>query len=80
MNAINVDNAKKDLNKILETVNESHEPIYIVGKKSSAVMISEDDWRSIEETLYLMSIPKMKESILKGMKTPINKCSKKLKW
>ena len=80
MNAIDVKSAKKNLGRLLEGINESHEPIYIVGKKSSAVMISEEDWSAIEETLYLMSIPQMKQSIIKGLKTPIGKCARKPGW
>lgn len=80
MNAIDIKSAKKKLNQLLEGVNKSHEPIYIVGEKTSAVMISEEDWKSIEETLYLMSIPGMRQSIIKGLKTPIKKCADKLDW
>jgi prevent-host-death family protein len=80
MNAIDVKDAKKQLGRILEGVTKSHEPIYIVGKNTSAVMISQEDWSAIEETLYLMSIPDMRQSIIKGLKTPIEKCAKKLDW
>ncbi|MBI5399196.1 type II toxin-antitoxin system Phd/YefM family antitoxin [Candidatus Saganbacteria bacterium] len=80
MNAIDVKYAKKKLGQLLAGVNESHEPVYIVGKKSSAVMISEEDWSAIEETLCLLSMPGMRQSIIKGLKTPIEKCLKKLDW
>ena len=53
MSSIYVTNARKGLYKIVESVNKSHEPIHITGKHSSAVLIGEDDWKSIEETLYL---------------------------
>jgi len=68
------------LYKLLDFIAQSHEPIQITGKRHNAVLISEEDWSSIKETLYLLSIPKMRESIRKGLKTPISKCSKVLKW
>jgi PHD/YefM family antitoxin component YafN of YafNO toxin-antitoxin module len=55
-------------------------PVQIVGKRSSAVLISEEDWKAIQETLYLASIPGMRESIKKGLKTPVGKCSKEPGW
>ena len=80
MNSINITNARKNLYKIVESVNESHDPMYITGKNSSAVLVGEDDWRSIEETLYLSSIPGMRDSIIDGMKTPIDKLESDLDW
>jgi antitoxin YefM len=80
MSSINVTNARKDLYRIVESVNQSHEPIHITGKHSSAVLIGEDDWKSIEETLYLLSIPGMRDSIEKGMKTPIDELESDLDW
>lgn len=64
--------------KLLDKTAQSHEPIQITGKRHNAVLISEDDWRSIQETLHLLSIPGMRESIRKGLKTPVKKCNKKL--
>ncbi|HEY3309150.1 MAG TPA: type II toxin-antitoxin system Phd/YefM family antitoxin, partial [Desulfuromonadaceae bacterium] len=58
----------------------SHDPIQIVGKRHSAVLISEDDWRAIQETLYLTSIPRMRDSIQKGIKTPVEECDEELEW
>ena len=72
--------ARKNIYSLVDEVNESHEAIQIQGKRGSAVLISEDDWRSLQETLYLSSVTGMKKSILKGMKTPVRKCSKKLVW
>ncbi len=80
MSSINITNARKDLYRIVESVNESHEPIHITGKKNSAVLVGEDDWKSIEETLYLSSIPGMRDSIIDGMKTPIEKLESDLDW
>ncbi|MBI5675368.1 MAG: type II toxin-antitoxin system Phd/YefM family antitoxin [Nitrospirae bacterium] len=72
--------ARKRLYRLIDEVEESHEAVHITGKRGGAVLVSEDDWSSIQETLYLLSIPGMGESIRKGLKTPIEKCSKELKW
>jgi prevent-host-death family protein len=80
MITLTVTQARKNIYSLVDEVNESHEAIQIQGKRGSAVLISEDDWRSLQETLYLSSLPGMKKSILKGMKTPVRKCSKKLVW
>ena len=80
MSSINITNARKNLYKLVEGLSETHEPIHITGKNGSAVLVSEDDWRSIEETLYLLSIPGMRDSILKGMKEPLSKSSTKVRW
>jgi len=80
MSTINITNARKDLYKIVDSVNKSHEPIHITGKNGSAVLIGEEDWRSIEETLYLTSIPGMRESIIEGINTPLDKLDSTLEW
>jgi len=66
--------ARKRLYSLVDEVRESHEPIQIVGKRSSAVLISEEDWRAIQETLFLTSIPGMRESIQDGLGTPVEEC------
>ena len=80
MSSINITNARKNLYKLVERLSDTHEPIHITGKSKSAVLVGEDDWRSIEETLYLLSIPGMRQSILKGMKEPLSKASTKDPW
>ena len=80
MTTITATEARKQLYRLLDEANASHEPIHIAGKRGGAVLIAEEDWRSIEETLYLLSIPGMRESIRKGLKTPVSKCSKDLTW
>ena len=75
-----IDAKKAKINELLDESEKSHEPIKIIGKKSSAVLISDDDWRAIEETLYLLSVPGMRESIVRGLKTPVEKCSTELDW
>ncbi len=71
---------KAKITKLLAESERSHRPIQIVGKKNSGVLISVDDWLAIEETLYLLSVPKMRESIRRGLKTPVEKCSAELVW
>ena len=80
MTNISVTEARRNLYRLLDDVTESHEPVHISGKRSNGVLLSEDDWRSIQETLYLLSIPGMRESILKGLKTPVEECAKELRW
>jgi antitoxin YefM len=72
--------ARASLYKLLDKTAETHEPIQIMGKRHNAVLVSDEDWRSIQETLYLVSIPGMRESIRRGLKTPASKLSKKLRW
>ncbi|MBI1813109.1 type II toxin-antitoxin system Phd/YefM family antitoxin [Candidatus Peregrinibacteria bacterium] len=67
--------ARSKLYRLILDVQSSNEPILITGKRGNAVLLSEDDWRSIEATLYLLSIPGMRDSIRKGMKEPISQCS-----
>ena len=80
MSTINITNARKDLYRIVDAVNESHEPVHITGKNNTAVLIGEEDWRSIQETLFLLSIEGMRDSIVEGMKTPIDELKTKLEW
>ncbi|MBM4051068.1 MAG: type II toxin-antitoxin system Phd/YefM family antitoxin [Planctomycetes bacterium] len=80
MTTLTAGEARKRLHRLLRDVAESHTPVQIAGKRHSAVLISEDDWRAIEETLYLTSIPGMKESIVRGLRTPVGKCEKGLDW
>ena len=72
--------ARSKLYKLIDDASESHKPITITGKRSNAILLSEEDWNSIQETLYLLSIPGMRESIRDGLKTPLSKCKKRLAW
>ena len=80
MTSITATEARKSLYKLVDEVQESHEPIQITGKRGSAVLVSEDDWRAVQETLYLVSIPGMRESIIDGMATPIGELESELDW
>ena len=75
-----IKDAKENLQQLVEQVVESHTPIVIQGEQKNAVLLSEDDWSSIQETLYLLSIPGMRESIRAGLATPIEECSEELDW
>jgi len=72
--------ARKRLYSLVDDVAESHDPVHIVGKRNSAFLVSEEDWRAIQETLYLSSIPEMRESIRDGLKTPVEECQEELDW
>lgn len=67
--------ARADLYRLMDTAREAGEPVQITGKRGNSVLISEDDWRAVQETLYLLSIPGMRESIRKGMEEPVDQCS-----
>lgn len=80
MTTISATEARKRLYNLVDDVKERHEPIQITGKRNTAILVSEEDWRAIQETLYLTSIPGMRESIKKGLQTPVDKCSKEPGW
>ena len=80
MKTISVTNARSKLYKLMDEASTSHEPIQITGKRGNAVIISEDNWRAIQETLYLISIPGMREYIIDGLETSIKDCSEELDW
>ncbi|KAF0221450.1 MAG: prevent-host-death family [Geobacteraceae bacterium] len=80
MTTLSATEARKCLYSLVDDVAESHDPVQIVGKRHSAVLISEEDWRAIQETLYLTSIPGMRESIQDGIKSPIEECDEELEW
>lgn len=80
MKTITASEARTNLYKLIDETAVTSEPVQITGKRAGAVLISVDDWRAIEETLYLLSIPGMRDSIRKGMKTPVKKCLESLDW
>jgi antitoxin YefM len=80
MTTLTATNARTKLYNLINEVSESHEPIQITGKRNNAVLLAEDDWRAIQETLNLVSIPGMRESIVDGMKTPVKECDEELDW
>ena len=80
MTTLTATEARKSLYGLLDDVADSHAVIQITGKRNSAVLVSQEDWQPILETLFLTSIPGMRASIRSGMKTPLSKCDKELKW
>lgn len=66
--------------KLLDEVAASHEPVLITGKRTNAILVSEEDWRAIEETMYLLSIPGMRESIVEGLATPVDEYFDEVEW
>lgn len=80
MTTLTASEASRRLDEVLDNLAESHEVVQIAGQRHSGVLVSEDDWRAIQETLYLTSLPGMKESIIEGLRTPVDQCSKELDW
>jgi prevent-host-death family protein len=80
MTTISATEARKTLFRLLDDVAGTHIPVEITHKRGSAILLSKADWRAIQETLYLSGVPGMRESILKGLKTPVEKCAKELDW
>jgi prevent-host-death family protein len=72
--------ARANLYGLLDQVARTHEPVAITGRRNNGVLISEEDWRAIEETLYLLSVPGMRQSIRTGLRTPLSKTSEKAGW
>jgi antitoxin YefM len=80
MDTITASEARASLYRLIDQATESHEPVTIVGKRTSAVLISAEDWSAIQETLYLLAIPGMRESIKDAMAEPLSKSKRILKW
>jgi prevent-host-death family protein len=80
MRVITAEEAQSNLIGLMAETSASHQPIQITGEQEQAVLISEEDWRSIQETLYLLSIPGMRESIREGMNTPLSECDEEPGW
>lgn len=80
MAMIPINEAKQRLQDLIDSVSQSHQPLVIAGKSSNAILLSEADWLAIQETLHLLSIPGMRESIKAGLATPIAECDQDLDW
>ncbi|AKJ94562.1 antitoxin [Thioalkalivibrio versutus] len=80
MTAITASEARANLYRLIDETADSHQPLLITGKRNKAVLISEEDWTAVQETLHLLSTPGMRESIRKGMETPMDECSRNLDW
>ena len=80
MNALSASEARAKLYRLMDETASSHKPVLISGKRNNAVLIAADDWSAIQETLHLLSVPGMRESIKAGMAEPLEKNAKALKW
>lgn len=80
MTTVTVTKARKNFYQLVDGTADEHQPILIKGKRHNAVLVSEEDWRAIQETLYLISIPGMAQSLKEGIETPASKMSHKLDW
>ena len=80
MTTLNVTEARANLYKLIDDTTVNHEPVVITGKRGNAVLLAEDDWKAINETLHLLSVPGMRESILEGMQESIDSAATELDW
>lgn len=80
MKTITASEARANFYKLLDETAVTSKPVQITGRRSDAVLVSVDDWQAIQETLHLLSVPGMRESIRKGMATPIKECLESLDW
>ena len=80
MTVLTASAARANLYRLIDQASESHQPIVIAGKKASAVLVSAEDWAAIQETLHLLSVPGMRDSIRKAMAEPLLESSRELKW
>ena len=80
MTTLTASEARAKLYRLIDQAAESHQPIHIAGKRANAVLLSAEDWQSIQETLYLLSVPGMRESIKESMAEPLGASVKELNW
>jgi len=80
MRTLTVSEARTLLYRLVDEAAATHEPILITGKRSNAVLVAEEDWRAIQETIYLLSVPGMREAIREGLATPAEECSSEPGW
>lgn len=80
MKTLTASEARANLYRLMDQAAESHEPVVIAGKRGNSVLISSEDWDAIQETLYLLAVPGMRESIKEGIAAPVDSCAKELDW
>ncbi len=80
MTIVNATEARTKLYNLIDEAAETHKPIVITGKRSNAVLVCEEDWNNISETLHLLSVPGMRKTILQGLDEPVGECAKALDW
>ncbi len=80
MSVLTASEARANLYRLIDQVAESHDPVLIAGKRQSAVLLSAEDWKAIQETMHLLSVPGMRKSIRDAMAEPLAKSAKELRW
>ncbi|MDI1299285.1 type II toxin-antitoxin system Phd/YefM family antitoxin [Methylotenera sp.] len=80
MQILSASSARTNLYRLIDEAASSHQPVVITGKRANAVLVSQEDWSAIQETLFLVSIPNMRESILEGLNTPVSELKPQLDW
>ncbi len=80
MKTISITKARQDLYNLVDEALINSEPIQITSKRGNAILISSDDWNAIQETLYLISVPELKNSIIEGLNTPLDECLEDIEW
>ncbi len=80
MSTLTASEARASLYRLIDQAAESHQPVVIAGKRNSAVLVAAEDWEAIQETLYLLSVPGMRESIKEGIAEPVDACARELDW
>ncbi|MBW4647057.1 MAG: type II toxin-antitoxin system Phd/YefM family antitoxin [Goleter apudmare HA4340-LM2] len=80
MSLLPVNDAQNNLQKLIDQVSQQGKPVIIQGERGNAILLAEKDWSAIQETLYLLSVPGMRESIKEGLATPIEECDGELDW
>ena len=80
MTTLKVTEARANLYKLIDDAAANHQPVVITGKRNNAVLLAEEDWKAINETLYLLSVPGMRESIVEGMQEELEDCPAELDW
>jgi prevent-host-death family protein len=80
MTILNATEARSKLYSLIDETADTHQPIVITGKRGNAVLVSEEDWNAISETLHLLSVPGMREAIKEGLSQNLSECTKELDW
>lgn len=80
MSGITATEARSNLYRLIDEAAESHQPVMIMGKRNTAYLVSEEDWSAIQETLFLLSVPGMRESIREGLDAPMDECDEDIEW
>lgn len=80
MITITASDARANLYRLIDQTAQTHQPVAISGKRATAILISEEDWSAIQESLYLSELPGMRESVRQAMAEPLTRGKRKLKW